>query len=83
MSLTPRERSILRLAATGLTNKEIALSLGLVEGTVKNYMSEAMEKVSTPVSYLDAPEFRKYWEADAARLKLALEKIGRVEEGQK
>ncbi len=40
----------------------------------------AMEKVSTPVSYLDAPEFRKYWERDAARLKIALEKIGKVEE---
>ena len=40
----------------------------------------AMEKVSTPVSYLDAPEFQKYWERDAARLKIALEKIGKVEE---
>jgi tripartite-type tricarboxylate transporter receptor subunit TctC len=40
----------------------------------------AMEKVSTPVSYLDAPEFQKYWDKDAARLKSALEKIGRVEE---
>ena len=40
----------------------------------------AMEKVSTPVSYLDAPAFRSYWERDAARLKTALEKIGRVEE---
>jgi len=40
----------------------------------------AMEKVSTPVAYRDAPEFQKYWERDAARLKLALEKIGRVEE---
>ncbi len=40
----------------------------------------AMEKVSTPVSYLDAPEFQKYWERDAARLKVALEKIGKVEE---
>src|SRR5258705_4740139 len=40
----------------------------------------AMEKVSTPVSYLDAPEFKKYWERDAARLKVALEKIGKVEE---
>jgi tripartite-type tricarboxylate transporter receptor subunit TctC len=40
----------------------------------------AMEKVSTPVSYLDAPEFQKYWDRDAARLKLALEKIGKVEE---
>jgi tripartite-type tricarboxylate transporter receptor subunit TctC len=39
-----------------------------------------MEKVSTPVSYLDAPAFRSYWERDAARLKVALEKIGRVEE---
>jgi tripartite-type tricarboxylate transporter receptor subunit TctC len=40
----------------------------------------AMEKLSTPVAYLDAPEFQKYWERDAARLKLALEKIGKVEE---
>ncbi len=43
----------------------------------------AMEKVSTPVSYLDAPEFRKYWETDAARLKVALEKIGKVDEAKK
>jgi len=40
----------------------------------------AMEKVSTPVSYLDAPAFRTYWEKDAARLKVALEKIGKIEE---
>jgi tripartite-type tricarboxylate transporter receptor subunit TctC len=39
-----------------------------------------MDKVSTPVSYLDAPEFQKYWDRDAARLKIALEKIGKVEE---
>ncbi len=39
----------------------------------------AMQKVSTPIAYLDAPEFRKYWDADAARLKIALEKIGRIE----
>jgi tripartite-type tricarboxylate transporter receptor subunit TctC len=40
----------------------------------------AMEKVQTPVAYLDAPEFQKYWDRDAARLKVAVEKIGRVEE---
>ena len=40
----------------------------------------AMDKVATPISYLDAPEFRTYWEKDAARLKVALEKIGRVDE---
>jgi tripartite-type tricarboxylate transporter receptor subunit TctC len=39
-----------------------------------------MEKVQTPVNYLDAPAFRSYWEKDAARLKIALEKIGKVEE---
>ncbi len=40
----------------------------------------AMEKVQTPIAYLDAPEFKTYWERDAARLKLALEKIGKVED---
>ncbi|HZA52143.1 MAG TPA: tripartite tricarboxylate transporter substrate binding protein [Myxococcaceae bacterium] len=40
----------------------------------------AMEKVSTPVSYLDAPEFQKYWDKDAKRLAVALEKIGKVED---
>jgi tripartite-type tricarboxylate transporter receptor subunit TctC len=39
-----------------------------------------MEKVQTPVHYLDAPAFRTYWERDAARLAKALEKIGKVEE---
>jgi tripartite-type tricarboxylate transporter receptor subunit TctC len=43
----------------------------------------AMEKVSTPVSYLDAPEFAKYWERDARRLAAAVEKIGKVEEEKK
>jgi tripartite-type tricarboxylate transporter receptor subunit TctC len=43
----------------------------------------AMEKVSTPVSYLDAPEFAKYWERDARRLAGAVEKIGKVEDETK
>jgi tripartite-type tricarboxylate transporter receptor subunit TctC len=36
----------------------------------------AMAKVSTPISYLDAPEFKDFWVADAARLRVAVEKIG-------
>jgi len=40
----------------------------------------AMDKVATPIAYLDAPEFQRYWDADARRLAGALEKIGRVEE---
>ncbi|HEX5958342.1 MAG TPA: tripartite tricarboxylate transporter substrate binding protein [Hyphomicrobiaceae bacterium] len=43
----------------------------------------AMDKVSTPVSYLDAPEFQKYWDRDAKRLATALEKIGKVEDAKK
>ncbi|MBM3367116.1 MAG: tripartite tricarboxylate transporter substrate binding protein [Betaproteobacteria bacterium] len=39
----------------------------------------AMEKVSTPISYLDAPEFAKFLATDAARLKIAVEKIGKVD----
>jgi tripartite-type tricarboxylate transporter receptor subunit TctC len=50
------------------------------EAANSDEFKSAMEKVQTPVAYLDAPEFAKYWERDAARLKTALEKIGRVEE---
>jgi tripartite-type tricarboxylate transporter receptor subunit TctC len=53
------------------------------EAATSDEFKAAMEKVSTPVSYLDAPEFKKYWDRDAARLKLAVEKIGRVEEPAK
>src|SRR3954468_12181512 len=42
----------------------------------------AMEKVQTPLAYLDAPEFKTYGGGDAAHLKTALEKIGKVEEKQ-
>jgi len=38
----------------------------------------AMAKVSTPISYLDAPEFKDFWVADAARLRVAVEKIGKA-----
>jgi tripartite-type tricarboxylate transporter receptor subunit TctC len=40
----------------------------------------AMNKVSTPISYLDAPDFQKFWDGDARRLAVALEKIGKVED---
>jgi tripartite-type tricarboxylate transporter receptor subunit TctC len=39
----------------------------------------AMAKAETPIQYLDAPEFRKFLALDAARLKLAVEKIGKVD----
>lgn len=47
LHITEREKSVLRLAATGLSNREIADALGLSEGTVKNYMSELMVKLES------------------------------------
>jgi two-component system response regulator DesR len=43
--LTDRERQALRLAGEGLRSTDIAAQLGLSEGTVRNYLSEAMTKV--------------------------------------
>ena len=40
---------------------------------------ETMKKLESPVTYMDAPEFQKFWDADAARLAKALVKIGRVQ----
>ena len=43
--LTDRERQVLRLAGDGLTGAEIAEQLSLSEGTVRNYLSEAISKL--------------------------------------
>jgi DNA-binding NarL/FixJ family response regulator len=44
---TDREVGILRLLAGGYSNKEIARSLDLAEGTVKNYVSDILAKLGT------------------------------------
>jgi DNA-binding NarL/FixJ family response regulator len=44
---TEREVAILRLLSGGYSNKEIARTLHLAEGTVKNYVSEILEKLET------------------------------------
>jgi two-component system, NarL family, response regulator DesR len=43
--LTDRERQVLRLAAEGATSVDIAAQLRLSEGTVRNYLSEAISKL--------------------------------------
>jgi len=43
--LTDRERQVLRLAGDGLTSARIAAELHLSEGTVRNYLSEAIGKL--------------------------------------
>lgn len=43
--LTDRERQVLRLAGEGAATNDIARALGLSDGTVRNYLSEAMSKL--------------------------------------
>ncbi|GEM87388.1 response regulator transcription factor [Meiothermus granaticius] len=43
--LTERERKVLKLAGDGRSSAEIATELGLSEGTVRNYLSEAINKL--------------------------------------
>jgi len=44
--LTDRERQVLRLAGEGLGNAEIGKRLHLADGTVRNYLSEAIGKLN-------------------------------------
>ncbi|MGF1509756.1 MAG: response regulator [Myxococcota bacterium] len=45
LSLTAREKEILRLLAAGLSNREIAIGLENAEGTVKNHVSNILSKM--------------------------------------
>lgn len=44
-SLTPRERQVFAIVATGLLNKQIARRLGIAEKTVKVHRARVMQKM--------------------------------------
>jgi DNA-binding NarL/FixJ family response regulator len=44
-TLNDKEEKILRLITEGMSNRQIANTLFLAEGTVKNYVSRIMEKL--------------------------------------
>lgn len=46
-AFSEREVEILRLIAGGYSNREIARSVHLAEGTVKNYVSDILDKLNT------------------------------------
>lgn len=43
--LSPQERRLLDLLAEGLTNRQVAVRMGLAEKTVKNYVSNLLRKM--------------------------------------
>jgi len=45
--LTPREQEVLKLVATGQTNKDIGKALGIAEDTVKKHMRNIISKLHT------------------------------------
>ncbi|BDI18884.1 DNA-binding response regulator [Nostoc cf. commune SO-36] len=44
--LTPREKEVLRLIATGASNREIAQELYISEGTVKNHVTNILNRLN-------------------------------------
>lgn len=56
--LTEKERKALRLAGEGLTTAQIASELYLSEGTVRNYLSEAISKLNA-TNRIDAARIAK------------------------
>jgi DNA-binding NarL/FixJ family response regulator len=43
--LSDREVAVIRLVAQGMSNKEIGQRLSLAEGTVKNYVTNVLQKI--------------------------------------
>jgi tripartite-type tricarboxylate transporter receptor subunit TctC len=39
----------------------------------------ALEKMNTPLAYLDGPEFQKFWDKDAKRIEQAIRHIGKIQ----
>ncbi len=52
-----------------------AVRKAVVDADFKNQMA----KFNSPINYLDAPEFAKYLDADARRLAVAVQMVGKVE----
>ena len=59
---------------------QMSLRAAVKQAVASDEFKGAMNKLETPVAYLDAPEFKKFWDKDAAILAAAVKKVGRVEE---
>lgn len=60
-TLTAREEQILKLVATGLSNKEVGRRLTLQEKTVKHYMTTILQKLQLRNRVEAAVRAREHW----------------------
>jgi DNA-binding NarL/FixJ family response regulator len=67
-NLSNQEVRILRLAADGLTNRDIGLRLGLSRHTVKEYLSNAMRKLNVTSRVQAVLELSRYGLLDGSSL---------------
>ena len=44
-----------------------------------NHFLAALARVETPPQFLDQPQFREFWDADARKLADVVRRIGKVE----
>ena len=65
MKLTDRQDQIARLAATGLSNKQIARDLGISEGTVKIHMHAIFDRLGIRSRVVLAAQWRGEGQPDA------------------
>ena len=48
------------------------------KGVADPEFKSQMTKINSPIKYLDAPDFQKYWDADAKRLAAVVKIVGKV-----
>jgi tripartite-type tricarboxylate transporter receptor subunit TctC len=49
------------------------------QAAATDQFKQAMSNLGQDVAYLDQPEFKAFWDADAARVEAAVQSIGKVE----
>jgi len=56
-----------------------ALRAAAAKGVQDSGFKAVMAKLETPINYLDAPEFRGFWDRDAERLVRTVRRVGKVD----
>lgn len=67
-------------APAGISGDVLKIIRDNVKSAVNDpQFKESMTAIGATIGYLDAPEFQRYWDADAARVIRIVQKIGKIE----